>query len=337
MFVGSHRIKLLPIFCGKKKLKLRQMETLGGKLRNERELRGLSLDELAASTRIQKKFLQALEEGRFDALQAPVFVVGFIRTYAAALGLNPNPLVAEYEALRQTLKPAAPPRVLARRRAKSEWLPLMIGSAVVLVMLAAAIPLLKSSKPAVNKPAPATDDENLAPNQPAVGKEDGKTGPSPEGSPAQATTPPLPEPQTTMDKERAAKSVQPSEEKAAPTPEIGNEPRQAKERVRLQPAPATAPASPPRQNPARQTYAYHIALSAKDEDVWIYAVVDDADVRDMYIRAGKTVVIQGNKSFSLTTGNPLHLTVKVNGKLTRIPGALANKVIRNWLLPLDGR
>jgi cytoskeleton protein RodZ len=327
----------LPIFCGKKKLKLPEMETLGGKLRNERELRGLSLDELAASTRIQKKFLQALEEGRFDALQAPVFVVGFIRTYADALGLNPNPLVAEYEALRQTLNPATPPRVLARRRDKSEWLPLTIGSAVVLVILLAAIPLLKSSKPTVNKPAPAVDDETLARNQPAAGKDDGKTGPSPESAPAQATTPPLPEPQTTEEKVRAEKSVQPSEEKAAPAPEIAKEPQQPKERVRSQPTPAPAPISSPRQNPVGQTYAYHIALSAKNEDVWIYAVVDDTDVRDMYIRAGKSVVIQGNKSFSLTTGNPLHLAVKVNGKPTPIPGALANKVIRNWLLPLDGR
>ncbi|MBI3581269.1 MAG: DUF4115 domain-containing protein [Nitrospinae bacterium] len=317
------------------------METVGGKLRKERELLGLSLDELAASTRIQKKFLQALEEGRFDALQAPVFVVGFIRTYADALGLDPYPLIVEYEELRQTLKPAPQPRVLARRRAKSEWLPLMIGSAVVLVMLAAAIPLFKSSKPAANKPAPPAEDEILVHNQPADGKEIGKTAPSPESSPAQATTPPLTEPQATSNKERAAKSVQPSEEKGAAAPEVGKEPQQSKERVRPQPAPAAAPAaastSSPRQNPARQTYSYNIALSAKDEDVWIYAVVDDADVRDMYIRAGKTVVIQGNKSFSLTTGNPLHLAIKVNGKPTRIPGAGANKVIRNWLLPLDGR
>jgi hypothetical protein len=82
-------------------------------------------------------------------------------------------------------------------------------------------------------------------------------------------------------------------------------------------------------------YTYNVTLEAKSKDVWIYVIIDDNEVRDMYIRAGRSVALHGNKSFKFTTGNALHLSVKVNGKPVYIPGSTDNKVIRNWLLPLE--
>ena len=63
--------------------------SIGAYLTRQRELRGISLDELATLTRIPRRSLERLESGVFD--RAPDgFVRGFVRTVADALGLDPE-------------------------------------------------------------------------------------------------------------------------------------------------------------------------------------------------------------------------------------------------------
>jgi cytoskeleton protein RodZ len=68
----------------------------GEHLRRERELRGVSLDEVAAATRIKTSFLEALENGRWEELPGGAFNRGFIRATARFLGLDEDGMVAEY-------------------------------------------------------------------------------------------------------------------------------------------------------------------------------------------------------------------------------------------------
>jgi cytoskeletal protein RodZ len=68
----------------------------GEHLRREREMRGVSLEEIAAATRISTRFLQAIENDAWDQLPGGVFNRGFIRQIARYLGLNEDNLVAEY-------------------------------------------------------------------------------------------------------------------------------------------------------------------------------------------------------------------------------------------------
>lgn len=65
------------------------------RLRQAREQRGYDLDELARRTRLRVHLLEALEQGRFDALPRGVYARALIRTYASAVGLEPNNAVAE--------------------------------------------------------------------------------------------------------------------------------------------------------------------------------------------------------------------------------------------------
>lgn len=68
----------------------------GEHLRREREMRGVSLEEIAAATRISTRFLEALEKEEWDHLPGGVFNRGFIRSVARFLGLDEETLVAEY-------------------------------------------------------------------------------------------------------------------------------------------------------------------------------------------------------------------------------------------------
>jgi transcriptional regulator with XRE-family HTH domain len=66
--------------------------SIGAYLARQRELRGISVEELATLTRIPRRSLERLESGVFD--RAPDgFVRGFVRTVAAALGLDPDETV----------------------------------------------------------------------------------------------------------------------------------------------------------------------------------------------------------------------------------------------------
>jgi len=73
------------------------MESIGHFLRTERELRQLSLEELAQTTRIPLRSLQLLEEDRLDGLPGDVFVRGFVKSYAKAVGLPFEEALRRYE------------------------------------------------------------------------------------------------------------------------------------------------------------------------------------------------------------------------------------------------
>ena len=72
------------------------MDELGHILREARETKGLTLAEAQEETRINSKYLAALENGEYDKLPTPVHVRGFLRNYARFLGLDSQPLLERY-------------------------------------------------------------------------------------------------------------------------------------------------------------------------------------------------------------------------------------------------
>ncbi len=72
------------------------MPSFGARLKEERERRKVSLDEISASTKISTRLLHALEEDHFELLPGGIFNKGFIRAYAQHLGLDEDQVIAEY-------------------------------------------------------------------------------------------------------------------------------------------------------------------------------------------------------------------------------------------------
>lgn len=81
-------------------------ESFGHYLARERELRGMSLQQIAEQTRIGAGNLKALEQDDRARLPARVFVLGYIRAYAQAIGLNADEAVLRYEEQSQQAVPA---------------------------------------------------------------------------------------------------------------------------------------------------------------------------------------------------------------------------------------
>ena len=89
------------------------MGSFGERLRREREMRGISLDSIAESTKIGTRLLRALEDEQFELLPGGIFNKGFVRAYAKYLGLNEDEAVADY--LVAAGESSLDPRVIAEQ------------------------------------------------------------------------------------------------------------------------------------------------------------------------------------------------------------------------------
>jgi len=70
--------------------------SFGTRLKQEREQRRISLEEISQSTKISTRFLHALEDEKFEQLPGGIFNKGFIRAYAQQLGLDEEEMIASY-------------------------------------------------------------------------------------------------------------------------------------------------------------------------------------------------------------------------------------------------
>ncbi|QRY38519.1 MULTISPECIES: helix-turn-helix domain-containing protein [Bacillus] len=72
------------------------MTELGKRLVEAREEKGMSLEDLQTVTKIQKRYLLAIEQGNYDIIPGKFYVRAFIKQYAEAVGLNPEQLFEEF-------------------------------------------------------------------------------------------------------------------------------------------------------------------------------------------------------------------------------------------------
>lgn len=156
--------------------------TFGSTLRGAREARGLTLRELAQTTAIRRDYLQALEDGQLAALPEATFARAYLRTYARELGLDPAPLLADFDRL---LRPPAPEPAVTPPPEPPQQDPPTLGPvrlaliAVLLVLLvtvgvlllrrpspAAVLPTAPVPVPAAPAPAPVQPPKAEAPTPP---------------------------------------------------------------------------------------------------------------------------------------------------------------------------
>jgi len=110
----------------------------GERLKRERELREVSLEEITTATRIGLPFLEALENEDWSKLPGGVFNRGFVRTIARYLGLDEEAFLAEYDVAFKEQIPPRPEPPEDRIPSPPRWVPIALGVAL-LVLLAALV------------------------------------------------------------------------------------------------------------------------------------------------------------------------------------------------------
>jgi Helix-turn-helix domain/Domain of unknown function (DUF4115) len=150
------------------------VDGLGEFLRRERELRHISLDDVAERTKISRRYLEAIEEERYDRLPGETFVRGFIRSYAQSVGLDPEDTLLIYNHSRMVHDVASPRTepLSPDRRAWHErfllWL-LVAGVVVVGGVLVSAVGLLDRPNALHWAPSPRPETaQMLSPGAPLI-------------------------------------------------------------------------------------------------------------------------------------------------------------------------
>ena len=116
------------------------MESLGQHLKRERELRDISLNDLAEATKINIRYIEAIEADQFELLPGKAFVMGFLKNYAAYIGLDEEEVITRYLDFENAEMPEShkhpKEEILSSPNKKSMWGPVFI---IIIFLITAAI------------------------------------------------------------------------------------------------------------------------------------------------------------------------------------------------------
>ncbi len=112
---------------------------LGDRFRTAREARGLSFSQVAEQIHIRSLYLAAIEEENWTRIGAPVYVRGFLRTYARFLGLDPEEAVAAFNS---TLPAQPPPGTAPEADEREASAPSRLGAVAIWITSAVAVLLI---------------------------------------------------------------------------------------------------------------------------------------------------------------------------------------------------
>jgi len=117
---------------------------VSARLRAARERAGLTIDDVAASTRIRRAALEAIERGDFASLPGAFYTRAFLRTYASHVGLPAQEVVDAYDAERPPAQPHVVPQPVwqsTARRAASQFMAAATSTGVVIALVVGLLAL----------------------------------------------------------------------------------------------------------------------------------------------------------------------------------------------------
>jgi cytoskeleton protein RodZ len=286
--------------------------SLGAWLRTQREARGVSLREIADSTKISVRYLEALEHDRFEILPAPVFTRGFLREYARVVGLDPDEAVNLF-LLAADERPELPaeepsPRAAGGPSPLGYGLLLLLG--VVLLLGIAALVSWWARGRTGGPPEPTASPPAAAVQAPGDSAGEPGTAMRAAGGPARE---PAPTPADPTRLEPDSHSV-PTPAAAVP---VSSAPV-AQVATSLPPATPSAPAA---AAPMRLVLEF-------SEDCWVELVVDGGRRTSELRTSGEVVNVEVERSVLLTVGNVAAVRVEVDGRPFPL-GASDARVVRD--------
>jgi len=327
------------------------MTSIGEMLRSERLKRNLALEHISGELKISSRFLEAIEEERFDRLPGGVFVRSFVRQYARYLGLDEEELAAEAQRAVDPV-PAlpnppeqAPPVSEIRVPRVAEWelgsggrfqwsstLPALALVVVVMLVCSGVYTWWQRTRTSVSAhnstPAAVATQAQVQPaSQPAPAQPEATAAPAGEpGQPADASSASRQEPEPaaggtaeTQPANAAASNANPANAPSQPAPAPGTEAAAsgaaAHPETSAGPVAASAQTTPaPGTEPgAPSSGAVRVEITAL-EPVWVLAQKDGKYLFSGTMEPGKTRTVEADKTVLLRLGNAAAVSVLLNGK-----------------------
>lgn len=265
---------------------------LGAFLRTRREKMQLSQEQIAQKIHLRRFVIDAIENEAWDRLPPPVFVRGFVRSYARTLELDEKKALELYRLTappeKDTLKTMALLRPTHRGRT------LIILGALVIVLCVFYFWHLKSSTGDREHPVAA---ERAAPLQRAEGVP--PIGPEPLEADAPAAEKPM------APEKRVQEETRPDMEGTGTAEEVAA----SEERVQEEEPPAPAPV-PPVEAPS----PWLVLKGEVKETTWVSIRVDGGEPREFMFQPGEKPQWKAREGFEIIIGNAAGLDLDLDGK-----------------------
>jgi cytoskeleton protein RodZ len=288
-----------------------QISGFGDYLRREREMRGVSLQEISEATKISIRFLEAIESEDMTRLPGGIFTRSFVRTYARYLGLDEERVLADCQLAGQNR-----PEVDIRRIVGNRSRPQGMGSRARFITLFVAVLLLISGYLLFRYSRRMIEQRSSTAPATAAG-----------GSMAAASTP------------LGAAPPQPSQTATSTLPESNPAPSAASSAPSNSTPTATTSATPPggAPSPAGATNTTNpvttpdtssavapntdlVLQVAATDRVWIAIEADGKTVLQRVLDTNEVVNLKAHTSFDVTVGNAQGLVLTMNGETLKPMG-----------------
>ena len=295
------------------------MTGFGDKLRREREMRGISLEEISESTKIGTRSLRALEEDDFEKLPGGIFNKGFVRAYSRFLGLDEDQTVADFDAALKEYNLARGQMDVPVEQepepvnTKAIWL-IAAALALIVAFTAAGYFLKRPATVKATQSQPETRDNSASvPERVPVPS---ASAPSTPANVASTTpvTPPPPETKTTQSGSQKLTS--------AVSSESGSDLESANNKT-----------SSTVQSHSNSGSPIRLEVFAREES-WLSVSADGRDLGQQLLAAQKSRTIHAQKEVRLKLGNTGGVEISFNGKPVNIDGE--PKQVKEFVFTPDG-
>ncbi|MGB5615672.1 MAG: RodZ domain-containing protein [Desulfobacterales bacterium] len=259
--------------------------SFGRYLQSIRVEKGISLKAVSHETRIRLETLHFIEAEDHRHLPDEVYVKGFLRAYAKAIGADGDEAVQRYISRLAVKRKIALSEAALFRTGGAFWRRLLLSLAAVLCLIAVTLYAVSAWREH-NMPKEVVSTETAEPS---------------------ATEPMIEKPD--------ALSRAPAEEKAVPTPATEPSMDSADDKEVSAPDASTGSAPPP---PA---VANKLRLTIDTiEETWLKIIVDDQQAKQYRLNPGDHIEMEGSRNFNLLIGNAGGIRLRLNGKAVALSG-----------------
>jgi len=319
------------------------IDDFGSYLKSERELRGVTLDELNSKTKIPVRYLEALEKNQFDELPEEVFIKGYIRSISNVIGAQEDEVLSTYMDMHKIpcLTDTSDQSTANIKHSKFDTQFIFLLGLSVLILLGSVFGIniliqnfnkdatepsnaefsktqkqFKEESPK-NLPAVNSETNNIStsltiPKSPFKGLTSGPKIPIEESSNTLATKPvaDFENLSSTVNSENPDKKIIPR----GPSDISG----------KLNTVSALSSAN-------EKIFPLKLSIRIKG-DIWFNIRVDDSPVESFVVSKGADKIFYGNKQYLLNVGNKNLIELTLNGKSISIPNGNKDGILTNFTI-----
>ena len=319
------------------------VEDFGSYLKSERELRGVTLEELHSKTKIPYRYLQALENNQFDELPEEVFIRGYLRSISHVIGAQEDEVLSTYMDIKKTAPSIGTENSSTLNQKHSTLDPKFIFVLILTVLFLSGITwgisilVHKFNKDSIESTSTLSKEKQNNTKEDPVNNLSAGNAKTNDTSTA-LTTSKLASTTSAIDSKVSIENL-PNILSTKPTDDLKNlsaavsneDPDEELNQSVLVDIAGKENISGASVPPKETNIPLTLTIRAKG-DVWFNIMVDDSPVDSFILTEGSEKVFYGEKQYLLNAGNKNLIDLTLNGSAINFPKANKEDIVTNFTI-----